>query len=125
MSSYDVAIIGAGIVGAACAHYLMKEGLRVAVLERGSVGGGATGAAMGHLVAMDDSPPQLALTKFSLQLWKELEDRLPASAEYRRPGTLWIASDDEEMAEVLDIPVGTVKSRMHLVVKRLREETQS
>lgn len=30
----------------------------------------------------------------------------------------------EELAEVLDIPVGTVKSRMHLMVKRLREETQ-
>jgi glycine/D-amino acid oxidase-like deaminating enzyme len=78
----------------------MKEGLRVAVLERGMVGGGATAAAMGHLVAMDDSPAQLALTKLSLQLWKELEDQLPASAEYRQPGTLWIANNEEEMTEV-------------------------
>jgi len=99
-STYDVVVVGAGIVGAACAHFLMKEGLRVAVLERGIVGGGATAAAMGHLVAMDDSPAQLALTKFSLELWNELEDQLPASVEYRQPGTLWIASDDEEMAEV-------------------------
>jgi glycine/D-amino acid oxidase-like deaminating enzyme len=99
-SAYDVVVVGAGIVGAACAHYLMGEGLRVAVLERGSVGGCATAAAMGHLVAMDDSPAQLALTKFSLQLWKDLENQLPATAEYRQPGTLWIASDDEEMAEV-------------------------
>ncbi len=90
--------------------FSMKEGLRVAVLERGNVGGGATAAAMGHLVAMDDSPAQLALTKLSLQLWKELEDQLPASAEYRQPGTLWIASDDEEMTEVRrkyeDLPIG-------------------
>jgi glycine/D-amino acid oxidase-like deaminating enzyme len=99
-STYDVVVVGAGIVGAACAHFLMKEGLRIAVLERGNVGGGATAAAMGHLVAMDDSPAQFALTKLSLQLWKELEDQLPASAEYRQPGTLWIASDDEEMTEV-------------------------
>jgi glycine/D-amino acid oxidase-like deaminating enzyme len=99
-SSYDVVVVGAGIVGAACAYFLMKEGLRVAVLERGVVGGGATAAAMGHLVAMDDSPAQLALTKLSLQLWKELEEQLPASAEYQQTGTLWIASDDEEMAEV-------------------------
>ena len=99
-STYDVVVIGAGIVGAACAYFLMKEGFQVAVLERGTVAGGATGAAMGHLVAMDDSPAQLALTKFSLQLWTELEEQLPASAEYRQPGTLWIASDDEEMAEV-------------------------
>jgi glycine/D-amino acid oxidase-like deaminating enzyme len=99
-STYDVVVVGAGIVGAACAYFLMKEGLRVAVLDRGTVGGGATGAAMGHLVAMNDSPAQLALTKLSLELWRELKDQLPASAEYRQPGTLWIASDDEEMAEV-------------------------
>jgi glycine/D-amino acid oxidase-like deaminating enzyme len=99
-STYDVVVVGAGIVGAACAYFLMKEGLRVAVLERGIVGGGATAAAMGHLVAMDDSPAQLALTKLSLQLWKELQDQLPASMEYQQTGTLWIAADDEEMAEV-------------------------
>jgi glycine/D-amino acid oxidase-like deaminating enzyme len=99
-TTYDVVVVGAGIVGAACAYFLMREGLRVAVLEGGTVGGGATSAAMGHLVAMDDSPAQLALTKLSLQLWKELEEQLPASAEYRQTGTLWIASDDEEMLEV-------------------------
>jgi glycine/D-amino acid oxidase-like deaminating enzyme len=100
-STYDVVVVGAGVVGAACAYFLMREGLRVAVVERGIVGGGATARAMGHLVAMDDSPAQLALTKLSLELWKELRDQLPASAEYRQTGTLWLASDDEEMAEVL------------------------
>lgn len=99
-STYDVVVIGAGIVGAACAHFLVREGLRVAVLEKGVVGGGATAAAMGHLVAMDDSPAQLALTKLSLQLWKEVLHELPASAEYRQPGTLWIADSEAEMAEV-------------------------
>jgi glycine/D-amino acid oxidase-like deaminating enzyme len=99
-STYDVVVIGAGIVGAACAYFLMREGLRVAVLEKGVVGGGATGAAMGHLVAMDDSPAQFALTRLSLQLWKEVQHELPASAEYRQPGTLWIADNEAEMAEV-------------------------
>jgi D-hydroxyproline dehydrogenase subunit beta len=99
-ATYDVAVVGAGIVGAACAYFLMREGFRVAVLERGIVGGGATAAGMGHLVAMDDSPAQLALTKLSLQLWGELQEELPRSAEYQRTGTLWIASDEEEMVEV-------------------------
>ncbi len=99
-STYDVVVIGAGIVGAACAYFLTREGLRVAVLEKGTAGGGATAAAMGHLVAMDDSPAQFALTKLSLRLWKELQDELPASTEYRQTGTLWIANDDGEMAEV-------------------------
>jgi D-hydroxyproline dehydrogenase subunit beta len=99
-SAYDVVVVGAGIVGAACAYFLAVEGLRVAVVEKGIVGGGATAAGMGHLVVMDDSPAQLALTKLSLELWKELKGELPASVEYRQTGTLWIATDDEEMAEV-------------------------
>jgi len=99
-TTYDVVVVGAGIVGAACAYFLIKEGLRVVVLEKGIVGGGATAAGMGHLVVMDDSPAQLALTKLSLQIWRELQGELPSSAEYQRTGTLWVASDDEEMVEV-------------------------
>ena len=99
-STYDVVVVGAGIVGAACAYFLAAEGLRVAVVEKGIVGGGATAAGMGHLVVMDDSPAQLALTKLSLELWRELRGELPASVEYRQTGTLWIATDEEEMAEV-------------------------
>jgi D-hydroxyproline dehydrogenase subunit beta len=99
-STYDVVIVGAGIVGAACAYFLMRERLRVAVLEKGIVGGGATAAGMGHLVAMDDSPAQLALTKLSLELWRELREELPSSTEYQQTGTLWIAGDEEEMVEV-------------------------
>jgi D-hydroxyproline dehydrogenase subunit beta len=99
-ASCDVVVVGAGIVGAACAYFLGKEGLRVVVLERGIVGGGATAAGMGHLVAMDDSPAQLALTKLSVAMWGELREELPAAVEFRQTGTLWIAADEEEMVEV-------------------------
>jgi glycine/D-amino acid oxidase-like deaminating enzyme len=55
---------------------------------------------MGHIVVMDDSPAQLALTHYSQTLWRELSTRLPADVEYERCGTLWVASDEEEMQEV-------------------------
>ncbi len=63
-------------------------------------GGGATAAGMGHIVAMDDSPAQLALTSYSQRLWSELAEQLPADAEFDQCGTLWVASDEEEMEEV-------------------------
>ncbi|MBX7136097.1 MAG: FAD-binding oxidoreductase [Fimbriimonadaceae bacterium] len=92
----DITVLGAGIVGAACAHYLAEAGLRVTVVDRRPPGLGATGAGMGHLVAMDDSDAQLALTSASLALW---EDLLPGlDCEDDRCGTIWIAADDEEMA---------------------------
>jgi len=99
-ASPDVLIAGAGIVGAACAWELAKAGLRVAVIDQASPAAGATGASMGHIVVMDDSEAQFALTRFSQLLWDELRDELPSNVEFDPCGTIWVAADDEEMAEV-------------------------
>lgn len=99
--TFDAVVIGAGIVGAACARELALAGLRVAILDASDqVGGGATAAGMGHLAVMDDSPAQFALTNFSQQLWHALAGRLPKEAEYVGCGSLWVAADEEEFAEV-------------------------
>jgi glycine/D-amino acid oxidase-like deaminating enzyme len=55
---------------------------------------------MGHLVAMDDSAAQLALTAYSRSLWRLQSAQMPKSVEYESCGTIWVAADDEEMAEV-------------------------
>src|SRR5688572_27368523 len=97
---YDVVIIGGGIVGAACAAECSAEGLRVAIVESKMIGGGATAAGMGHLVVMDDSEAQFALTRYSQLLWEEVKEELPHEVEYDACGTIWVAADDEEMHEV-------------------------
>ena len=63
--SFDAVIVGGGIVGAACALALSQQGLRLALVERAEIGGGATAAAMGHIVVLDHSPAQLVLTRYS------------------------------------------------------------
>ena len=100
MGSYDVAIAGGGIVGAACAMECAAAGLRVAVIEPGPIGGGATAAGMGHIALMDDSPAQIALTRYSRELWIAMVPELPADVEYLACGAIWVAADEEEMAEV-------------------------
>jgi D-hydroxyproline dehydrogenase subunit beta len=101
MPSFDAVVVGAGIVGAACARELARAGLRVAVCEEtGVIGGGATAAGMGHLAVMDDSEAQFALTSLSQALWCELAPELPKDAEYLPCGSLWVAADEEEMCEV-------------------------
>ena len=97
---YDVVVVGAGIVGAACADELASRGLRVVVVDREVVGSGATAAGMGHIVVMDDSEPQFALTRYSQLLWHALRPTLPQDVEYEQCGTIWVAADEEEMAEV-------------------------
>ena len=97
--SYDVVVAGGGIVGAACALACTQAGLSVALVEREVVGGGATAAGMGHIVVMDDSEAQFSLTRRSQQLWQTLGAHLPPNAEYQRCGTIWVAADEEELAE--------------------------
>ena len=99
-AAYDVVVIGAGIVGAACADELARRGMRVAVLDRDVIGSGATAAGMGHIVVMDDSEAQFALTRYSQQLWQALRPELPGDVEFEETGTIWIAADEEEMTEV-------------------------
>ena len=96
----DVVIVGAGIVGAACAEAFARAQMSVALLEKAVVGGGATAAGMGHIVVMDDSEAQFALTHYSQSLWNERAAGMPREAEYEGCGTIWVASDDEEMAAV-------------------------
>lgn len=100
MKTYDVAIVGAGIVGAACAASLSSTGLSVVVIEANGVATATTAAGMGHIVVMDDSEAQFALTNYSRKLWNILARELPTTSEYEFCGTIWVAADDEELQEV-------------------------
>jgi glycine/D-amino acid oxidase-like deaminating enzyme len=96
----DVVIVGSGIVGAACADALAREGFSVTVVESRGVSAGATSAGMGHLVVMDDSEAQFALTRYSVELWSRLAAEAPPEVEFDRCGTLWVATDEAEMEAV-------------------------
>ncbi|ASL47426.1 Hydrogen cyanide synthase subunit HcnC [Burkholderia sp. AD24] len=92
----DALIVGAGIVGAACAAELAALGMRVEVLDAHGIGSGATAAGMGHIVVMNDSPAEFALSRYARDLWLELAPRLRTRDAFARCGTLWVAADDEE-----------------------------
>ncbi|OYU26893.1 MAG: D-amino-acid oxidase [Burkholderiales bacterium PBB2] len=101
----DVIVIGGGIIGAACAREYARQGLTVAVVEPGPIGGGATAASMGHLLTVDALDPadqtESDFSRRSLQLWQDWLQAQEAHrelAEYSRCGTLWLAADAEELA---------------------------
>jgi D-hydroxyproline dehydrogenase subunit beta len=98
----DAIVVGAGIVGAACAYYLSRHGRRVTVVDAAFAGGGSTAAGMGHIVVMDDSDAQFALTSWSQRLLDDLQPGLPAAAEFERCGTLWVAEDEAQLAAARD-----------------------
>ena len=99
-SGTDAIVVGAGIIGAACALALAVDGWRVTVLDAEFPSAGTTSVGMGHVVVMDDSPEQLALTAYSSRLWRELAPDLDARSEVDVCGTLWVAADGEQLAAV-------------------------
>lgn len=94
----DAIVVGAGIVGAACALALVRDGWRVTVLDRAYASAGTTSVGMGHVVVMDDSPAQLALTAYGVERWRDIASELDARSERDPCGTLWIAEDDAQIA---------------------------
>ena len=98
----DAIVVGAGIVGASVAYTLSEAGVRTLVLDASDPAGGATAAGMGHIVVMDDSDAQFALTSYSRSLLRDMLPRLPATAEVDASGTLWVAEDEEQLQAVRD-----------------------
>ncbi|NKB88387.1 MAG: FAD-dependent oxidoreductase [Acidobacteria bacterium] len=98
MKTPDAIVVGAGIVGAACARALARDDRRVLVLDAApGTAGGATAAGMGHIIITDDSEAQFELCHRSQQLWDELAPEFPVGVQRDECGCVWVAVDDEDL----------------------------
>jgi D-hydroxyproline dehydrogenase subunit beta len=85
----DVAVVGAGIVGAAVARELAVRGVAVTLLDRAGVAAGTTGRGEGNVLCSDkDAGPELELTRHGLDVYDEIDARLGAEARVMRKGAL-------------------------------------
>ncbi|NUP20309.1 MAG: FAD-binding oxidoreductase [Streptomyces sp.] len=95
----DVVVVGAGMVGAACALYAGRAGLDVILVDRGPVAGGTTGAGEGNLLVSDKEPgPELDLALLSGRLWGELAREFGEAVEYEAKGGVVVASSPGGLA---------------------------
>lgn len=95
-----VVVVGAGVVGAACAFHAVSAGMDVTVTDRGPVGAGTTSRGEGNVLLSDKAPgPELALAHLSRTLWDEAGRELgPDSLELEAKGGLVVASGVENLA---------------------------
>ncbi len=94
----DVIVVGAGIVGAACAYSLAAAGLSVVVVDRAAVAAGTTGSGEGNILVSDKGPgPELDLQLRSTELWRRYAQELPpGSFELEAKGGVTVASTSEQ-----------------------------
>jgi glycine/D-amino acid oxidase-like deaminating enzyme len=99
-----VVVVGAGIIGSACAEALTREGVEVVVVDRLPVGSGTTSRGEGNILVSDKAPgPELALARLSRRLWLEAGDLVGRSAiELEEKGGVVVASSAEGLASLHD-----------------------
>jgi glycine/D-amino acid oxidase-like deaminating enzyme len=96
-SRSDVVVVGAGVVGAACAYFLAAAGVRVRLYDRSFVASGSSGSCEGNVLAWDkELERELPLALRSADLWQGLARELD-DFEYDRKGSVVVAETDEEL----------------------------
>lgn len=98
-ASVDVAIIGGGIVGCSAAYFLTREGVRVALFEKGRIAGEQSGRNWGWVRQQGRSPIELPMMMRSLRLWLELLPEL-GDIGFAQGGSLYLADDETQLAEL-------------------------
>ena len=105
---FDLVVVGGGVIGFSCAWRAAQRGARVAVLERGEPGCGATRVAAGMLAPVGEltfgEPELLELTLAAARMYPEfvaeLESATGTRTGYERLGALHVALDRDEAAQL-------------------------
>lgn len=101
MPNVDVAVIGAGIMGASAAYHLARAGLKVGVLERRSQPGeGSTLRATGGYRAQFGTAINVKLSLLSREKLLEFEGETGVSPGYQPYGYLFLAGSDGQMEDL-------------------------
>jgi len=106
--NWDVAVVGGGVIGLACAWRLAGAGASVVVLEREEPGAGASRVAAGMLAPVGESDfgedrlldQTLAAAEAYPAFVAELESVSGLETGYARCGALHVALDRDEAAEL-------------------------
>ncbi|CAH2603613.1 FAD-binding oxidoreductase [Rhodovastum atsumiense] len=97
----EVLVLGGGGAGCSAALHLAQRGVRVMLLERGLVGGQASGVNYGGVRQQGRHPAELPIARRSHELWKRLPELVRTDAEFTVTGHLKLARNAEEEAALV------------------------
>lgn len=97
--SFEVIIIGAGVVGCSIAYHLAKRGCRdIVVLEKNNIGSGSTGVCPGGIRQQFSEEINTKLSIESVAFFHRFEQETGQAIDFYQNGYLILATTEEEMA---------------------------
>jgi sarcosine oxidase, subunit beta len=84
----DVVVVGGGTVGAWCAYFLRRDGLRVTLIEKGMLGQGASSRAAGVVRAQGGTPEAVQLAQWSQRFYQRQRDEIGIDSGFVAQGYL-------------------------------------
>ena len=93
----DAVIIGGGIIGTFTAYYLAKRGLKVALVEKGVIGGEQSSRNWGWCRQQNRDARELPLATKSLDLWEKFGADSGEDTGFRRCGLFYVSNNEEEL----------------------------
>ncbi len=100
-TSCNTLVVGGGIVGASIAYHLTKRGVSdVVLLERHELTGGTTWHAAGLVAQLRSTENQTKLAKYSLDLYRTLEEETGLATGFRSPGAISVATNQDRWTEL-------------------------
>ena len=97
-SEADAVVIGAGVAGAFAAYYLARKGLKVALVEKGVVGGEQSSRNWGWCRQQNRDARELPISTKSLELWEQFSADSGEQTGFRRCGLFYVSNNEEELA---------------------------
>lgn len=97
-SRVDVVVVGGGIIGASAAYYLAKNGISVALLEKGLIGAEQSSRNWGWCRQQNRDQLELPLMCHSMRLWAGLAEEINTDVGFRRNGLIYVTRDSKELA---------------------------
>ncbi|YCH32234.1 FAD-binding oxidoreductase [Erwinia sp. D4-22] len=97
-TAVDVIVIGGGIIGTSTAYELAKQGVSVALFEKGVIAGEQSGRNWGWVRQQNRDIYELPLAIRSLQRWDELSKETGMDLGFRRSGILYGTLSEADLA---------------------------
>ena len=101
VTSTDVLIVGGGGAGCSTALHLAKRGAQCILLERGQIGGQASGVNYGGVRQQGRHPAELPLARRSRDLWAKLPELIGTDCEFEVTGHLKLARNQAEEVDLV------------------------